>query len=470
MAATGAGLSAPAATAAAPAGAARSVAARADAVDGVWRTDGYGTVLRVAGGHLELYQTTSVSCLPGGTGEAAGPADEHGAVRYDLSAGSVVLRPGALPGRAVLHGDGAAGDARLLRVAELPAACLRAAPKGPRAVFDVFWETFRENYPFFAAKGVDWEAVRDRYRPQVTDETTPARLFAVLRAMVEPLYDAHVYVSAPPAGGFAQGRPGTTPPSPDYDAKILSYVADRDLHDPGRKRIQSFANGHISYLDLPGDRGYLRVSAFADYVEDGTYAREAAELDRALDAVLNPERTARLRGLVIDLRVNSGGYDALGLKIAARLADRPYLAYAKRARNDPDHPMRHTAPQPIPVRPAHAPRYTGPVAVLTSGSTMSAGESFTQALMGRPGRTVRIGESTQGVFSDVMDRVLPGLPGVAEPWGFGLPNEEFLDAAGRTYDGAGIPPQVATPVFTAEEFAHRRDSAFDTALAVLGRE
>lgn len=48
-----------------------------------------------------------------------------------------------------------------------------------------------------------------------------------------------------------------------------------------------------------------------------------------------------------------------------------------------------------------------------------------------------------------------------------LPNEEFLTRQGGTFDGAGIPPHIRTPVFTEEEFATDRDSAFDAAVAVL---
>jgi C-terminal processing protease CtpA/Prc len=74
-------------------------------------------------------------------------------------------------------------------------------------------------------------------------------------------------------------------------------------------------------------------------------------------------------------------------------------------------------------------------------------------------RPVRIGENTQGVFSDVLGRHLP------TGWAFGLPNEEFLTRTGRTFDGPGIPPDVRTPVFTDEELAQGRDSAFDRAVA-----
>ncbi|MGH3859249.1 S41 family peptidase [Actinokineospora sp.] len=99
--------------------------------------------------------------------------------------------------------------------------------------------------------------------------------------------------------------------------------------------------------------------------------------------------------------------------------------------------------------------------LLTGGSTISAGETFTQATLGRTSQPVRIGAHTQGVFSDVMERTLPN------GWKFILPNERFLTRWGHTFDGTGIPPHISTPVFTEEEFAHNRDSAFDRAVTLF---
>ena len=145
------------------------------------------------------------------------------------------------------------------------------------------------------------------------------------------------------------------------------------------------------------------------------------------------------------------------------MTDRPYFAYAKRNRNDPADPTRFTRPQPQYVRPAAAPRYTGPVAVLTGGSTVSAGETFTQALMERPGRTVGIGEHTQGVFSDTHDAR------AAERLGVHAPERGVPDPYGSDLRRLpGIPPHLHEPVFTEEEFEHGPDSAFDRAVAVLG--
>jgi hypothetical protein len=437
-------------------GSERARAAKAPA--GLWRMDGYGTVLSVGRDRVQEYQTTDVSCMKGTSAKRAGG---HGrTARYATGDGTAfTLRSSAASrNRASMRWEQSPGHRDLKRIGSLPDACGRTGPKDPVATFDVFWQTFEENYPFFEAKGVDWHAVRDRYRPRVDDETSREQLFAVFRKMVAPLYDAHVAVLAGDTGTFGQVRPGTEMPTPELDARVKQFIEKRDLKGIDTRE---FGQGRIAYADLPDGQGYLRVSGFVGYT-DGDYASQRAELRRALDSVLTAARTERLRGLIVDLRVNGGGSDSLGLELAARLTGRPHFAYAKAARNDPSDPSRFTRPQRVNVRPAAGkPHYTGPVAVLTGGSTVSAGETFTQALMERPGRTVRIGQPTQGVFSDTLERRLPN------GWSFMLPNEEFRTRQGRTFDGTGIPPHLTEPVFTDEEFEHGRDSAFDRARSEL---
>jgi C-terminal processing protease CtpA/Prc len=90
--------------------------------------------------------------------------------------------------------------------------------------------------------------------------------------------------------------------------------------------------------------------------------------------------------------------------------------------------------------------------------TISAGETFTMALLDRAPAPSRIGSTTQGVFSDVMQRTLPN------GWTFDLGNEVYLAPDGRNYEGEGIPPTIPVPVFTPDELARHRDSALDTAL------
>jgi C-terminal processing protease CtpA/Prc len=167
-----------------------------------------------------------------------------------------------------------------------------------------------------------------------------------------------------------------------------------------------------------------------------------------------------LRGLVIDVRLNNGGADPYGLAIAARLTSADYVAYAKQARFDPNDENSWTPPQPNVVRPSVRPGFKGPIVELTGLLTVSAGETFTQALMKRSPKVVRVGENTQGVFSDVLGRHLPN------EWVFRLPNERFV-TDGKAYDGPGIPPDIRVPVFPKSDLDGGRDSALLRAMELL---
>ncbi|MFE7189928.1 S41 family peptidase [Kitasatospora sp. NPDC057541] len=433
-------------------------------LEGVWQADGYSTIIEIHGTTFRTYDVTRISCTPGFlSGTQVGTPGPGGAVRYGRAGkgyAELTLTPQGR-NRAVYREDSAAGTRNLSRLpGGLPAQCTRPAPQDALAVFDRFWANFEENYPFFAAKGIDWQARGAQARAGITPQTDTDTLQGILAGLLEPLGDAHTALGRKRADGgyglvFGGQRPGTQDPDDETREQAGRAVAAQ-LVAPE----QTFGRGRLGVGELPGGIGYLRVSAFDGYVADAPHQAKEAELDRALDALLaHPDR---LNGLVIDLRLNGGGSDALGLRIASRLTDRPFLAYRKVARNDPADPTAFTRPDPITVRPAAgATRYTGPIALLTAGSTVSAGETFTQAMAERRPAPVRIGENTQGVFSDVMIKL------ISDNLLIGLPNEKFLTRDGSTFDGPGIPPDVRTPVFTPEELAGLKDSALTEARRLL---
>jgi C-terminal processing protease CtpA/Prc len=172
-----------------------------------------------------------------------------------------------------------------------------------------------------------------------------------------------------------------------------------------------------------------------------------------------------LRALIVDVRLAFGGDDGLGRIIASRLTDREYLAYAIQARSDPLDPTRWTSAKQVFVNPSSRPGFRGPVVELIGPITMSAAETFTEALMGRTPHVRTIGENTQGLFCDPLDRRLPN------GWSFALPNAVYRTADGRAFDVQGIPPDMPAPVFADDDVAARKDPAMATALKILsGKE
>ncbi|MEU6742759.1 S41 family peptidase [Streptosporangium sandarakinum] len=437
-------------------------------LDGLWRADGYGTIFSIGQGRLTTFDTTTISCLQGvlSAKQTAGTRDSASFTAQEGGRRITVQTRG--PGRARLRYLGSVGAIELRRLPGLPGACSTPTPGDPVKVFDVFWTTFAENYPFFATKGADWRAVRDRYRSKISSSTGDEELFAVLRDILKELGDAHTALLAGDKQFARPLRPGTRqldgiPAFMAFNKRVQEFIERNDTHKP----LKQWGRGVIGYADLPDGLGYLRLGAFDGYA-DGGFEPNAAELDRALDEIFTASRTSgpdRLRGIILDIRINLGGYDALGLRLASRLTGRPYLAYAKQARNTPDDPPGFTRPRPVPVRPATVPVYTGPIAMLTSSLTISAGETFTQAMTGRTPRPERIGENTQGAFSDFLWRKLPN------GWSFALPNERFLTRDGTSFDVTGIPPHLSVPgVLSDEELNGDHDAAFTKALSYLANQ
>ena len=422
---------------------------------GTWATEGYGLVLDVRADSVSIFEVTKLSCIR--QMSAAMTAPPAGALAaFKLSGGAVTFTvlPGNSATQARVHVPFAASDITMRRIDRKPAVCDTPTPDTPLSNFDVFAQTWAEQYPFFADKKVRWDTVVAKSRTRVSDTTSPEQLFDILSGMIAPLEDAHSSISAQPINRRYNGARRTASfLTPDERAAGYALVTAH-LTTP----LRSFCEGRLEFGMLATDIGYLRIRGFGGYSKDGSYETGLAALEAALDTAF--ANTRSWKGLVIDVRLNNGGADPYGLTIARRLTATPYTAYAKQARSDPADAAKWTAEQPSIVRPNDRPSFRGAVVELIGVQSISAAETFTQALMNRTPKVVRVGETTQGVFSDVLGRTLPN------GWRFGLANERFV-TNGKSYDHTGIAADVVVESLTPTARATGRDAAVERALAIL---
>jgi hypothetical protein len=443
---------------------AAGAAQQAPSLDGVWRTQGYGYVIEIKGPTLRAFEVTATTCVPGFTALRDATAIAGREATFKTEDGGVLfIRAGGADDHKLLHREGSASDMRIDRLTRLPAVCDHPTPNTPADNFEVFARTWAEHYISFDLKKTDWAEVVEANRSKVTPKTTAAELFDIFEGMISPFNDTHTFIRAPELkrqfqklrlgtdrvvkGGFAEFRSKGVP--------SLLAVTDRAYI---RTPLRKWCNEQLQYGHLDDATGYLRILSFSGYSKEGGFAAGLEDLEAALDAIFSDPT---LKGLVIDVRINFGGADPYGLAIASRLATSEYLAYTKEARADAIDRNKWTPGDPSRVRPSSRPGFRGPVVELIGPLTISAGETFTQALMGRMPHVTRIGENTQGVFSDVLGRRLPN------GWRFGLPNEVFRSPEGTTFDGTGIPPDIAVPVFADDDVAAGKDPAMAKALQVL---
>lgn len=441
--------------------------ASAQALDGLWQSRGYGLVLEIRDSRVSAFQVTATTCLPSfqATRDTVPVAGRE--ATFVTSQGQVFfIRSGSGGDSRRLHNDGAASDILIDRIPGKPAHCDRPTPDTPSDNFEVFVRTWAEHYILFDQKQVNWQQLVEANRPKVTAATTPAELFDIMDRMIAPLHDAHTFIAAPQPLNrrFRAMRPGTDRVMAGGPQQFRStgMPALLAVTEKGyvRDSLRSWCNNQVKYGHLNDSTGYLRITSFSGYGPEPTFASGLVALESALDTIFSDPA---LKGLVIDVRLNFGGADPYGLAIASRLTGSPYLGYVKAARADPINQDRWTPGDSSIVRPSARPGFRGPVVVLIGPLTISAGETFTQALMGRTPRVIRIGEPTQGVFSDVLVRRLPN------GWTFGLPNEVFRTPEGTTFDGPGIPPDIMVPVFADEDVNAGKDPGIERALSELWR-
>ena len=437
---------------------------QAPSLEGVWRTQGYGYVIEIKGTTLKAFEVTATTCVPGYTAQREAIAIAGREATFKTEDGSVFfIRDGGRSDHKLLHNEGSASDVRIDRLPRLPAVCDHPTANTPADNFEVFARTWAEHYILFDMKKTDWAKVVDASRSKITSDTTASELFDILEGMIRPFNDTHTFIGAPELKRrFQTLRPGTDRAVrgsfTEFRSKAmpaLLAVTDRAYV---RTPLRNWCNDQIQYGHLDDATGYLRILSFSGYSKAGGFAAGLEALEGALDEIFSDPT---LKALVIDVRINFGGADPYGLAIASRLATREYLAYTKAARADPVDRNKWTPGDPSRMCPSSRPGFRGPVVELIGPLTISAGETFTQALMGRTPHVTRVGENTQGVFSDVLVRRLPN------GWRFGLPNEVFRSPEGITFDGTGIPPNIAVPVFTDEDVAAGKDPALAKALQVL---
>lgn len=304
----------------------------------------------------------------------------------------------------------------------------------PTGNFETCWKLIDEHYCFFDYKnkeyGLDWAAVRERYRQGVTDNMRSEQLFEVLRRMTAELRDGHVNLSA----AHDVARYGAW--FDDFPMNFSDSLVRRYL---GRSEDFRVGSG-LRYRVLSDNVGYIRCASFASPLGSGNLQ----EMMRAL---------AMCDGLIVDVRSNGGGLLTSAEQLASLFINEPttraYMQHKRGPRHDDFSPM-----EAIRIEPFKGLRWQKPVCILTNRRTFSAANSFVMFLKGLPRVTI-IGDRTGGGA---------GLPFTSE-----LPNGWTLRfSASPMYDSEmhmtemGIDPDVKVDISSAD-YARSIDTIIEAA-------
>jgi len=321
---------------------------------------------------------------------------------------------------------------------------------GPEKNFEYLWNAFDRNYAIFGPKRVDWQALYKVYRPEVSAHTSDDELFEIMSSMLGHLNDNHV-------------RLMSEKPPRQYIAGILHQILrEKNFKDVNETRqflrrrpvdpkyiksgYEERMGGLFSFGWVAESIGYFHFKGFENIPESTSVIEEI--LDTFKEA----------RGIIVDVRKNSGGDDRVGKLIADRFADRKRLYMITYTRNGAAYDD-FTPPKYWYVEPDGARQFTKPVILLINRFSLSAAENFALAMRVLPNVTL-VGDPTSGVFADVYGDVLPN------GWRFSVSYKLFVDYDGFCWEGIGVPPDLRI-VNTKEDEEAGKDRVLEFAIRLL---
>ncbi|MEC4088750.1 serine hydrolase [Pseudoalteromonas rubra] len=361
----------------------------------------------------------------------------------------------------------------------------RLSGDDPITNFEYFWHTFNDYYAFFELREIDWQAAYSAYRPQINADTTPEQLANVFEAMLEDFDDTHVSLTDDKR--FEISGEGDTElyedlawlmvqrHGDDWEAHIeqaynnqlnaFSEITNLYLTD---KQLTRYENSNaLGWGKLDGNLGYIRIDR-----ESAMLASEETDVDSFFDVISQAKQDiedtqtlmrevmkdlADSDGIIIDLRVNDGGFDGVSLEIARFFnAKEQTVAYKQILNGDYQQDK-----QALTLKAAPDQAYTKPVYVLTGELAYSAGEVLTQTLKSLEHVTL-VGEATNGAVSDALDFTLPN------GWTGSLSHQTYSDLNNQVLEVAGVAPDLSVPVYTTKEVEWSSDNVLDYAIQALG--
>ena len=411
---------------------------------GVWQSQGYGYVMVATPDSVRAYHLAGDVCVEQPDSELS-LLDFLDLYRSDEDGQALYLSSALDPYEYIFR-----------RVPSLPATCLAPTANTPIGNFDALAAYFRKHYAFFDLYGVDWDERVALARSTITADVGEQAMFEAMSDLLRPLKDSHIQIDAEINGQrfVYDGNPGKTDRAVaawgernnmSFDQAIglfrRGYWIDdiRDTLLKGDGEIT--ANGRIQYGVLAEKVGYIAFVSMGGFIngEVDTIHEERSALEAAMNDALALFAKRGVKAVVIDLSLNIGGYDFIGLDIAGRFANARTLAFTRQAGDDSQ-----AEDFALYVEPFAGLQFTGPVYVLTSDLTVSAGEILTLSLRAL-GNVIHVGETTRGAFSTVLTKYLPN------GWEISLSNEIYTDPQGDVWEGRGIEPAVDILVFDPNE-------------------
>ena len=310
------------------------------------------------------------------------------------------------------------------------------SPSNSRAEnFDFFWNTIDREYSYFELKGIDWAAIRTEFAPQVTETLTNLEFRDIFTEIIQRMGDSHTGIRM--GSGFIAYSPNRG--SVDNSAVNLGNYVHREVVNNVRLTVGDIRSKNVKYIavrTLSGDTDNTVNDPLYDAVND-----------------LND-----YDGLIIDLRNNGGGNDAIAKRFVESFADQTRVFRRFRFREPASHDS-FTPWTDDQIVPNNSINFTKPIVLLTNRHVVSSAEGFTLMLKSLPNLT-HLGDTTAGSTGN------PGLFEMPNGWELFVSRWQVTDPDGNYVEDRGLAPDQVVWI-SLEDRNAGKDTILEAAIALF---
>ncbi len=346
-------------------------------INGTWSSIGSGWILHIKDStDYALYDITAISCLS----NRLAPLEEL----YD----DITLKEDTLSWRKGVM------TYQFTRIETLPELCQQTVSttkaNDPLYNFEVFAQTVSEHYAFMELNQIDWPQLYNRQKARLEQNPTNHELYLVLEETLEELNDNHAFLEA--SGEVYEALDSLsnleveeqTEGLQEYgDFQVAQMASEHHLENNMTRDswliqwgLMNDSIGYIQlkamwlYADLEIPESLISAMGFVDaYVEtfhamyEGEYIeKEVKGVNAIMDRVMTD--LALTQALVVDIRFNGGGQDAVNFEILKRFNPQRTLVVKTTLKHGQcNHYTWRGMTMPIPIQYMYLSRHK-PVALL----------------------------------------------------------------------------------------------------------
>nr|WP_255651094.1 S41 family peptidase [Cesiribacter sp. SM1] len=309
----------------------------------------------------------------------------------------------------------------------------------PQVIYEQFITEFESFYAPFEERAIDWPELKIRYANQAQNLDSEEELYSLLTALMAEFDDGHIQLTTPGREVY-------------YANSTYREKTGYDLFNKEVIRTNYLAPGS---LKENSDEGYMRgmTNEGVLYIHTDFVGAQWEHLGQWI------RKNIAAKGLIFDLRHNTGGDFTYAFLLAEQLAEEKRLVFTSRTKNGPG-THDYTSWHPWYLVPKGT-GYTKPIVVLIDAFTLSAAERATMAFATLPNVTL-VGEKTNGSTSTMMARELQN------GWYYSLSTQQVTFADGNSYEGKGFPPDVLVQNQEAD-LAAGKDRVLEKAIALINQ-